>query len=387
MDIESFQNIKLQNLGFEEETEHSGPAAQKAAIHRAVENIPLPDEMPTAFNYSHLPKEILKSSSVESLISQNEDLSTRLKVALRRLALFENENQKLSDDAQRARLSQTAVADQVLIYKEKDGLWKSKLQQAEKQKEVQTEKATALAAKVQKLEMEVERYHKYHDRIKTQVKPYIHQLKEYSRGLEEKNQQLSRESSRSDAQLSDLRFQITEVTKASRMQIELHEKKSQELIQFYEQQIENQVSEITHLNSMNQELEIKSIRLNKALEKQDELENQVVEIMRSKEEIKARLEQEVLRLQDKTSELSRSNKRLEIEHADLQELAISNETQIKTLQKEKQDLNEQLDSLRYMWNAKVEETEKLKSAIQSLERLNVDLSQKVNELRTQQQGN
>jgi chromosome segregation ATPase len=384
MDIESFQNIKLQNLGFEEETRHSEPA-QKAAIHRAVENIPLPDEMPMAFNYSHLPKDVLKSSSVESLISQNEDLSTRLKVALRRLAIFENENQKLSDDAQRARLSQTAVADQVLIYKEKDGLWKSKLQQAEKQKEVQTEKATALAVRVQKLEMEVERYHKYHDRIKTQVKPYIHQLKEYSRGLEEKNQQLSRENSRTDAQLSDLRFQITEVTKASRMQIELHEKKSQELIHFYEQQIENQVSEITHLNSINQELEIKAIRLNKALEKQDELENQVVEIMRSKEEIKARLEQEVLRLQDKTSELSRSNKRLEIEHADLQELALSNEIQIKTLQKEKQDLNEQLDSLRYMWNAKVEETEKLKSAIQSLERLNVDLSQKVNELRTQQQ--
>jgi hypothetical protein len=37
-----------------------------------------------------------------------------------------------------------------------------------------------------------------------------------------------------------------------------------------------------------------------------------------------------------------------------------------------------------MWNAKVEETEKLKSAIQSLERLNIDLSQKINELRTQQ---
>ena len=118
MDIESFQNIKLQNLGFEEETSGS----QQITIHRAVENIPLPDEMPSAYNYSHLPKEILKSSSVENLISQNEDLMTRLKVALRRLALFENENQKLSDEAQRARLSQTAVADQVLIYKEKEGL-------------------------------------------------------------------------------------------------------------------------------------------------------------------------------------------------------------------------------------------------------------------------
>lgn len=380
MDFESFQNIKLQNLGFEEEAGNS----KSATVKRGVENIPLPDEMPASFNYAHLPKEILKSSSVESLISQNEDLSTRLKVALRRLALLENENQKLGEEAQRARLSQTAVADQVLIYKEKDNMWKQKLQQAEKQKEVQTEKALALQSKVEKLSAECVRYNKYHDRIKTQVKPYIHQLKEYSRDLENKNQLLSQERSRQDAQLSDLRFQIMEVTKVSRQQIEIHEKKSQELIHFYEAQIDNQKNELHNMDLLNKELEIKAIKLNKAMEKQDELENQVVELLRSKEEIKARLEQEVLRLQDKSNELHRSNKRLEIEHEDLQELALSNEAQIKTLQKDKQDLTEQLDSLRYMWNAKVEETEKLKTAIQSLERLNVDLSQKVNELRTQQ---
>lgn len=380
MDIESFQNIKIQSLGFEEEAKSS----KQASIQREVGNIPLPDEMPMPFNYSHLPKEILKSSSVESLISQNEDLSTRLKVALRRLALLENENQKLGDEAQRARLSQTAVADQVLIFKEKDNLWKQKLQQAEKEKEVQAEKAIAYQSKLEKIVGEVERYRKYHDRIKTQVKPYIHQLKEYSRSLEEKTAQLTQENSRSEAQLSDLRFQIMEVTKVSRQQIELHEKKAQEMIHFYEAQIESQKNELHNMDLLNQELEVKAIKLNKALEKQDELENQVVEILRSKEEIKARLEQEVLRLQDKSSELHRNNKRLEIEHADLQELALSNEMQIKSLQKEKQDLTEQLDSLRYMWNAKVEETEKLKTAIQSLERLNVDLSQKVNELRSQQ---
>ncbi|HEY8269544.1 MAG TPA: hypothetical protein VIG33_01540 [Pseudobdellovibrionaceae bacterium] len=380
MDFESFQNIRLQNLGFNEEPTPSSPQPQQ----RHLENTPLPDEMPAAFNYAHLPKEILKSSSVESLISQNEDLVTRLKVALRRLSLIENENQKLSEETQRARLSQTAVADQVLIFKEKDGLWKKKLQNAEKEKDIQLEKANALQSKVEKLAAEVERYHKYHDRIKTQVKPYIHQLKEYSRSLEEKTQHLSQNNSRAEAQLSDLRHQIMEVSKNSRLQIEIHEKKSQEMIHFYEQQIEAQTAELRHLNEQNKEFEIKAIRLNKALEKQDELENQVIELLRSKEEVKTRLEQETLRLQDKNSELFRLNKRLEIERADLHELALNNEAQIKTFQKEKQDLNEQLDSLRYMWNAKVEEAEKLKSAIQSLERLNVDLSQKVNELRTQQ---
>ncbi|MGZ3796645.1 MAG: hypothetical protein ACXVB1_09775 [Pseudobdellovibrionaceae bacterium] len=378
MDFESFRNVKLQNLGFKEDS------APTSSPQRGIENTPLPDEIPAAFNYAHLPKDILKSSSVESLISQNEDLVARLKVALRRLSLIENENQKLSEESQRARLSQTAVADQVLIFKEKDGLWKKKLQHAEKEKDIQLEKANALQLKVESLTAEVDRYHKYHDRIKTQVKPYIHQLKEYSRSLEEKNQQLSQDHSRAEAQLSDLRFQIMEVTKNSRMQIEIHEKKAQEMVQFYEQQIATQTTELQQLKEQNKEFELKALRLNKALEKQDELENQTVELLRSKEEIKLRLEQETLRLQDKNSELHRINKRLEIEHADLQELALNNEAQIKNFQKEKQDLNEQLDSLRYMWNAKAEEAEKLKSAIQSLERLNVDLSQKVNELRSQQ---
>lgn len=42
----------------------------------------------------------LKSSSLESLISQNEDLMARLKVTLRRLSLLEIENEKIVKDNQ-----------------------------------------------------------------------------------------------------------------------------------------------------------------------------------------------------------------------------------------------------------------------------------------------
>lgn len=383
MDIESFQSLKLSNFDFSEENQSPGEIAPRARQrNHSVENIPLPDEMPKGFNYSNLPKEILKSSSIENLISQNEDLMTRLTVSLRRLSLLENENQKLNDQAQRARLSQSAVSDQILIFREKDNIWKNKLDQAEKEKDVQLEKANALQLRSGKLAAEVERYRKYHDRIKTQVKPYIHQLKEYSRSLESKSERLTTENSKLDAQISDLRHQILEVSKNSRAQIEMRERQAQEIVQHYETQVQTQAEEIATLVLYNEDLESKAMRLNKALEKQDELENQVVELIRNKEEMKARLEGDVSRLQEKTSNLHRQNKRLEIEHADLQELAVGHEAEIKNLAKDRQTLGEQLDSLRYMWNAKVEETEKLKAALQSLERLNVDLSQKVNELRS-----
>jgi hypothetical protein len=47
----------------------------------------------------------------------------------------------------------------------------------------------------------------------------------------------------------------------------------------------------------------------------------------------------------------------------------------------KGELEEQLTSLRYMWTSKCEETEKLKISLQSLEKINLDLSQKLNESR------
>jgi chromosome segregation ATPase len=386
MDIESFQNVSLNHLDFTDEAPNPPKIAKtsKAATGYSVEHIPLPDEMPMAFNTSSVPKDILKSSTVENLISQNDDLMTRLKVALRRLSTLESENHKLADVAQKAKLSQAAVADQMMIFKEKDQLWKQKLTQAEKEKDLHVEKTRALQEKVEKLANEVERYHKYHDRIKTQVKPYIQQLKEYSHSLEKKSEALLQSQARSDAQISDLRFQIVEVTKNSRLQIELREKSTHEMVQQYELQIQNQTTELRRLEESHKELEVKALRLNKALEKQDALENQLVEMMRSKEELKTRSEQEVLRLQDRASELHRANTRLELEHNDLRDLAMSNEMTIKDLRKENQDLTQQLDSLRYMWNAKIEENEKARAALQSLERLNVELSQKVNELRSAQ---
>ncbi len=121
MDTETFQSAKLQDLDFESEQQPVG-------------QIPLPDELPKRNDFSHLPKEILKSSTVENLISQNEDLMARLKVSLRRLSLLENENQRLIDDANKARIAQSSVADQVLVFKEKDSLWRQKVDQLEREK-------------------------------------------------------------------------------------------------------------------------------------------------------------------------------------------------------------------------------------------------------------
>lgn len=374
MDTESFQNARLSHLDFEKES-------QQAKSSQAVSQIPLPDELPKRADLSHLPKDILKSSTVENLISQNEDLMARLKVALRRLSLLETENQRLSEETNKTRLAQSSITDQILVWREKDNLWKQKFDQIEREKEVQAERARAFQDKIKNMTADLIRHEKYHERIKTQVKPYITQLKEYSRTQDLKVQELSDSLAHKEAQLRDIRHQIIEVTKNSRYQVESSEKKSQEMIQFYEEQIRSMSKELQSLHQAQEELEVRSTKLHVALERQDTLENELVNLKRSKEDLKDRLEGEISRLQERQSELIRQNQKLGVEHADMQIRIVEDQERMQKLENDNRQYLEQLESLRYMWTSKNEENEKLRIASASLERLNLELSQKLNDLR------
>ncbi|MDG0816524.1 coiled-coil domain-containing protein [Bdellovibrio svalbardensis] len=373
MDTESFQSAKLGHLDFEKE--------HLTQAHQPVGNIPLPDELPKRADLSHLPKEILKSSTVENLISQNEDLMARLKVSLRRLSLLETENQRMSEETNKTRLAQSSITDQILVWKEKDNLWKQKFDQIEREKEIQAEKLRALQEKVQNMTADLVRHEKYHERIKTQVKPYITQLKEYSRTQDLKLQELESSHAHKEALLRDIRHQIIEVTKNSRYQIEASEKKAQEMISFYEEQIQSMSKELQVLHQAQEELEVKTMKLNASLERQDALENELVTLRRRKEDMKQALDKDIQRLQERQSELTRQNQKLGVEHADLQIRVVEDQETIQKLERDNRQYIEQLESLRYMWTAKNEENEKLKVAISALERLNLELSQKLNELR------
>jgi chromosome segregation ATPase len=168
-----------------------------------------PDQIPQqTLQLKTLPNEILKSSTVENLISQNDDLMARLKVSLRRLAIIENENLKLKEECQKYSQRHENMADQILLSQERDRAWKQKIEHFEKQKDVAVEKTNKLTAQNRNFRAELDRYHKYHDRIKNQIKPYIAQLKDFARTLQEKNQNLERDLAKRETQTEQLRLQI-----------------------------------------------------------------------------------------------------------------------------------------------------------------------------------
>jgi len=341
-----------------------------------------PDQVPQqTLQLKALPNEILKSSTVENLISQNDDLMARLKVSLRRLALIENENLKLKEEFQKFSQRHENMTDQILIGQERDRIWKLKIDHFEKQKEVAEEKAGKLTLHNRNLRAELDRYHKYHDRIKNQVKPYIAQLKDFAKVLQEKNQKLEKDLSKYEIQTEQLRHQILEISDNAKEQISIQDRKVEDMVRYYEAHVESQSVELDQRRRENEDLHERAKQAHKFAEKVNTLENELLQTQRLKEELKNRLESENIRLKGKVQELSRNTTTQELELKDLKQRVLEDEKLQKEQERKLEDLNQQMESLRYMWNAKNEENEKLKTALDSLEKLNLSLSSKLNDWR------
>lgn len=346
--------------------------------------IPLPDELPLPPRMGHLPKDILKSSTVENLLSQNEDLMARLKVALRRLSSLESDNQRLLQISEEARHLSAISEDKAMILKEKDQAWKLKADFYQNEKEILREKLKVYEEKLQSNQSEIARHKKYQEKIRTQVKPHLLQLKEYARGLELKATVLEENIVRRDAQLLEVREQISEVVKNSRQQVELAEARSHDVVESYEESLNSLREQLQTATAARQDLETKVARLRRTEQRCDEMENENIELRRSKEELSTRLESEVQGLQTRLETYTRDNARLKIESEDLRAKALSDHDRLKFLDRQNLDLQAQLESLRFLWSSRSEESEKLKLALSSLEKINVDLSAKLQEMRESQ---
>src|SRR5262245_56948023 len=88
-------------------------------------SIPLPDEIPPPPDLSHLPKDVLHSSTVETLLTQNQDLMARLAVNIRRCAEMEENALLMEQKFEALRFEKQVATDQVQVFKEKEKLQKA----------------------------------------------------------------------------------------------------------------------------------------------------------------------------------------------------------------------------------------------------------------------
>jgi chromosome segregation ATPase len=346
----------------------------------------LPDELPPAVQREKFPAELLRSSTIENLISQNEELMSRLKVTLRRLAHIENENQRLVAETQKEQMKAATASEQLMIFREKDQIWKIKITELEKAKDIIQEKLITLQNMYTISQAQVERHQKYHDRIKNHVKPFVQELKKYSKSLENKIQGMQGEIDKREAQISDLRHQIIEISKNSSIQIENLERSNWQLSEQYENTLHQLTQSNEELKSSNADLTLKVEKANALQERADQFENETVELKRKIQLMTERHEFAMESAHQQIKERSKEYSYLAVEHQDVVQKLLEEIETRKNLEKQVYDLRHQLDSLRYMWNSKNDENEKLRQSLEALEKLNVDLSAKLQDARSALEG-
>jgi len=321
-------------------------------------------------------------------MAQNEDLVAQLRVTLNRLSSIELLNQQLQENFDAARSQSSAVFDQLLIWKEKSKIWKEKELALERTHQNDLKNFTIeidiLKQKVMQLEHcqeDLARYQKYHEKVKTSVKPYIQKLKSYAKSLFEQTQSLNSQVIEKDLKINVLEASLNSLKDQSIKREEIFLAQKNELIDMFELERTALKKELSSLQNQNEVLIEKTRQLDRSLERQDELENLIVALRRSKEDSELKKQVEVSELKSKNSSLGQSLHHLELENGDLRSDLQLSQNNLKSLEVRCQETEEQLTSLRYLWSQKSQENEKLKMSLNGLEKINSELSQKLKILR------
>jgi myosin heavy subunit len=328
------------------------------------------------------------SSSFQTLLTQNEDLVARLRVTLQRLSLVEQQNQNLHENFDAVRSQNSAVLDQLLIWKEKEKIWKEKELNFERLRHDENREITIemdllrqKTSQLDKAQEELERYRKYHEKIRTSVKPYIQKLKGYTQSLFAQTQDLNTALLEKERLLVEAETKLHAAQEEARRKAEVSQMQMNELVSVFEEERDSLRAEIRHYVESQEIYQEKTRSLERSLERQDELENLIIALRRTKEESHQQQQVEMLQLKQSHTQQQQDFKTLQLQAEDLKKTLDDRQSQLKKVEEAHTDTLEQLTSLRYLWNQKSEENEKLKLSLQGLEKLNLELSQKLKTLR------
>ena len=218
MENGSFQFLQLADLDFAE--------SPRASLPRQAEPAPAKVQI----DLKNIPKDLMKSNTIEALVSQNEDLAARQKVTLQRLAKIEDRNKQIEEEGQELRQSHSIISDQMMIWKEKEKVWKQRHDGLDQELQIFRERFPDYL----KMEDTVERYKRYHERVKSQIKPYIRELKGYAQALHSQILELHAELDRKDNEVKLIQRKNQETREQSDNQAQSFERSQNQLITEFE---------------------------------------------------------------------------------------------------------------------------------------------------------
>lgn len=318
------------------------------------------------------------SMSLETLLSIQDQNNEKLKATLRRLSIYENEIHDLKKKIEEYSHEKSVLGDQIFVLREKDKASKATIQELTEINEVLDVKNGMLTEKNQAQFIEISRLQSYQEKIKTQVKPYFAQLKDYSKSLEIQHKRVVEQLAQKELALRELKTQMNELIKNYQTQIDSDNLKISKVTESFENEVQQLKIEIKEIQS-ELELQTKIADENKDYYNRFlDSENQKIELERLVGNKQTEIANMLESFKANEVELKKASYKHEAENKDLKITLNMLNKENQDLAQKNLDLEQQLESMKFLWNQKNKETDKLKSALESLENINLELSKQLN---------
>ncbi len=370
------------------------------------ESIPLPDQVPSSsstqtkglsFLEQETQSETLapnhsKSRTIQALLNQNQDLTSRLSVTLKKNVELEQRLENSDDQFQGLKVKFESTYDQTVIFKEKnkhlEGQISQLLEETHKQDNKFSELYNAYQEKIsyiQKLSYRVHRFLKYRSRIRSYIRPLLNQLKT---DLANQRSQLSTATQKileQEQTILNLKTKIQESVDHIQQQAKTFEIDQAELVSYHEGRFQaittdNEKLTASLMESMSlnrdQKVQLEALRENEV-----ELTNKSIYFERMYTDLKAEFDTTVASSQETQSQDAQRIKKLESHAQQLSEKLNETIQYAQSLYNEHIALNDQHSSLQILFQENLSKAEDYKKRLLSLEQMNKELSQSLLENR------
>ena len=301
----------------------------------------------------------IRSQALQSVIQQNEDLMARLKTLTLRSSELESEIESKDEEIRALRKNRDHLKEQTLILKEKESIFRERVEKDLRNASDLKEENEELLARLQKVERAFRRLFKYREKMRTQV-PHFKLLKKKAHRISEVN--------------DHLKVQVEELS--SRLQV-VHSEMSESqslLIADYEERIEELEREKESLSKRASERDhFKSAKV--------EFENRNIEVERQLATMRENYGKESYALRIDLDHFRRQTKELLVQCETLKSQLSERQLEAHDVGERNAQLVDQVESLQILWKEKQEELERSLEKNRSLQKLNQDISLKLNESR------
>ena len=340
-----------------------------------------PEQKPQRFNRDQIPDKLLRSGAIESLISHNEDLMSRLQVTLRRISILEEKLHQSEKAQKKFSFHYKNLKDQVLVLKEREKYLRERKDLAENQ-------FSSLKQKIRALEIEYARFYTSSQEDKIAFMKSIEELSRHNKRLKKSKSKLSFIAHKLRKSFKNTKNEL-EVTNRDFVTLKTKLAESTTYIQeqarrFTDEKRNLEEKSQKNINELHKELtslKQKRDQFDTIYDENVKLQNQLVFVQRKNDENRDNFNEEVSKLQDSLSHYRREAKSQALSIRNYTSEIEEKDNNISELKGEVATLKDQLESVQCLWRDNQEQLEKQAQTNESLQKLNQQVSTQLNRYR------